>query len=65
MPVEWLTSPEAWIALVTLTSLGIVLGVDIVIFISILTGRLPPEQPRLPEKMAAFGISGKPEEKHQ
>ena len=42
--MEWLTSPEAWIALLTLTSLEIVLGVDNIIFISILVGRLPPEQ---------------------
>src|SRR3989338_2675334 len=44
MHMEWLTSPEAWIALLTLTSLEIVLGVDNIIFISILVGRLPPEQ---------------------
>lgn len=41
---EWLTSPEAWIALVTLTSLEIVLGIDNIIFISILVGRLPEAQ---------------------
>ena len=40
--MEWLTSPEAWIALATLTMLEIVLGVDNIIFISILVGRLPP-----------------------
>jgi predicted tellurium resistance membrane protein TerC len=42
--MEWLASPEAWVALVTLTALEIVLGVDNIIFISILAGRLPPEQ---------------------
>jgi predicted tellurium resistance membrane protein TerC len=42
--MEWITSPEAWIALTTLTFLEIVLGVDNIIFISILVGRLPPEQ---------------------
>jgi predicted tellurium resistance membrane protein TerC len=42
--MEWLTSPEAWIALTTLTLLEIVLGVDNIIFISILVSRLPPEQ---------------------
>src|SRR6187551_430018 len=42
--MEWLTSPEAWIALLTLTVLEIVLGVDNIIFISILAGKLPPEQ---------------------
>jgi predicted tellurium resistance membrane protein TerC len=42
--VEWLTSPDIWAALVTLTALEIVLGVDNVIFISILAGKLPREQ---------------------
>ncbi len=42
--MEWLSSPEAWIALTTLTALEIVLGVDNIIFISILVGRLPPAQ---------------------
>lgn len=41
---EWLASPEAWIALGTLTALEIVLGIDNIIFISILVGRLPPHQ---------------------
>jgi predicted tellurium resistance membrane protein TerC len=41
---EWLTDPEAWIALFTLTALEIVLGVDNIIFISILVGRLPEHQ---------------------
>ena len=40
--MELLTSPETWIALVTLTVLEIVLGIDNVIFISILVQRLPP-----------------------
>jgi predicted tellurium resistance membrane protein TerC len=37
----WLTSPEAWIALGTLTALEIVLGIDNIIFISILVSRVP------------------------
>lgn len=37
----WLTNPEAWIALVTLTALEIVLGIDNIIFISILVSKLP------------------------
>ncbi len=41
---EWLADPEAWIALFTLTALEIVLGVDNIIFISILVGRLPESQ---------------------
>ena len=39
--MDWLTSPEAWVALLSLTALEIVLGVDNIIFISILVGRLP------------------------
>jgi len=42
--MEWMTQPEAWIALATLTALEIVLGIDNIIFISILAGRLPEEQ---------------------
>ncbi len=41
---EWLANPEAWIALGTLTALEIVLGIDNIIFISILVGRLPDTQ---------------------
>ena len=42
--MEWITSPEAWIALLSLTVLEIVLGIDNIIFISILSARLPKEQ---------------------
>jgi predicted tellurium resistance membrane protein TerC len=42
--LEWMSDPQAWIALVTLTVLEIVLGIDNIIFISILAGKLPPEQ---------------------
>ncbi|MGH8685042.1 MAG: TerC family protein [Nitrosospira sp.] len=48
---EWLTSPEAWIALVTLTALEIVLGIDNIIFISILVGRLPEAQRNFARRM--------------
>ena len=41
---EWIISPEAWIALATLTALEIVLGIDNIIFISILVSRLPDHQ---------------------
>ena len=42
--MEWLSDPATWTALVTLFVLEVVLGVDNVIFISILAGKLPPEQ---------------------
>jgi len=42
--MEWLTNPEIWIGLITLTALEIVLGIDNVVFISILAGKLPEKQ---------------------
>jgi predicted tellurium resistance membrane protein TerC len=42
--VEWITDPQSWIALITLTVLEIVLGIDNIVFISILTSKLPAEQ---------------------
>jgi len=44
--IALLTSPEAWAALVTLTALEIVLGIDNVIFLSIVVSRLPPQRAR-------------------
>ncbi len=42
--MEWITDPSAWVALITLAALEIVLGVDNIIFISILVARLPDRQ---------------------
>ena len=42
--MEWITQPEAWVALGTLTILEIVLGIDNIIFIAILADKLPEEQ---------------------
>ena len=42
--MDWLTAPNAWIALLTLTVLEIVLGIDNIVFISILAGKLPDDQ---------------------
>jgi predicted tellurium resistance membrane protein TerC len=42
--MEQLANPEIWIALATLTALELVLGIDNIIFISILAGKLPPER---------------------
>jgi len=41
---DWITEPSAWVALGTLTALEIVLGIDNIIFISILSGKLPEQQ---------------------
>ena len=53
--MEWLSDPNAWLGLLTLTALEIVLGIDNIIFISILAGRLPePERP----KARKLGLAG-------
>ena len=49
--VDWLTDPQAWIGLLTLTALEIVLGIDNVVFISILAGKLPVEQQKKARQM--------------
>ena len=42
--MEWLTDPQTWIAFLTLTALEIVLGIDNIVFISILADKLPADQ---------------------
>jgi predicted tellurium resistance membrane protein TerC len=49
--MEWLSDPEIWISIVTLTLLEIVLGIDNLIFISILSGKLPVQQQAKARKM--------------
>lgn len=49
--MEWVTDPQSWVALLTLTVLEIVLGIDNIIFISILVGRLPPERRDLARRL--------------
>ncbi len=49
--MDWLTNPEIWISVLTLTALEIVLGIDNVIFISILAGKLPAEQQEKARKL--------------
>lgn len=44
MNLDWISQPESWIALLTLTALEIVLGIDNIVFISILAGKLPEAQ---------------------
>jgi predicted tellurium resistance membrane protein TerC len=51
--MQLLTDPQAWLAFVTLSALEIVLGIDNIIFISVLVGRLPPEQRK---KARNFGL---------
>src|SRR5687767_9137210 len=42
--MDWLSDPQSWIALLTLTVLEVVLGIDNIVFIAILAGKLPPEK---------------------
>ncbi|MFD2608198.1 TerC family protein [Deinococcus taklimakanensis] len=51
----WITQPEAWLAFGTLLLLEVVLGIDNVIFISILAGKLPPEQQRRARTLGLLG----------
>ena len=53
--MESLTDPQIWIALATLTFLEIVLGVDNIIFISILSGKLPPHQQPRARRLGLLG----------
>ncbi|WP_342247117.1 TerC family protein [Pseudomonas sp. OTU5201] len=52
--MEWLTSPEIWVAFFTLTALEIVLGIDNIIMIAILVGRMPPH---LQARTRLFGLA--------
>lgn len=52
---EWATSPEIWIALITLTALEIVLGIDNIVFIAIAAAKLPTEQQPLARKLGLAG----------
>ena len=56
--IAHLSSPEIWIALATLTFLEIVLGVDNVIFISILSGKLPEDQQARARRLGLLGAMG-------
>ena len=52
--MDWLQDPQAWIGLITLTFLEVVLGIDNVIFISILAGKLPAAQQGKARKIGLF-----------
>ena len=52
--IELLTSPQAWIAFATLTALELVLGIDNIIFISILVDKLPPERREFARRLGLF-----------
>jgi predicted tellurium resistance membrane protein TerC len=53
--MDWLTDPSAWAGLFTLTALEIVLGIDNIIFISILSGKLPGENQAKARKLGLMG----------
>jgi predicted tellurium resistance membrane protein TerC len=53
--MEWLADPNAWLGLLTLTALEIVLGIDNIIFISILASKLPPAQQPKARRLGLMG----------
>lgn len=53
--IELLTSPDAWLSLLMLTTLEVVLGIDNIVFLTILTGRLPPEQRLMGRRLGLMG----------
>jgi predicted tellurium resistance membrane protein TerC len=53
--MDWLSDPNAWLGLLTLTALEIVLGIDNIIFISILAGKLPPDQQPKARRLGLIG----------
>ena len=55
---DWIADPQAWIALATLTALELILGVDNIIFISILAGKLPEAERGRARKLALLGAMG-------
>ena len=48
---QWVTDPQIWLSLLTLSALEIVLGIDNLVFLTILTNRLPPEQRAMGRKI--------------
>lgn len=56
--MEFLSSPETYLSLITLTAMEIVLGIDNIIFISILSGRLPPDQRDRGRRIGLLGAFG-------
>jgi predicted tellurium resistance membrane protein TerC len=53
--MSWLSNPDAWVGLLTLTALEIVLGIDNIIFISILAGKLPASEQGRARKLGLMG----------
>jgi len=56
--MDWIADPNAWIGLLTLTALEIVLGIDNIIFISILSGKLPQADQAKARRLGLFGAFG-------
>ena len=52
--MSWISTPAAWVALFTLTVMEIVLGIDNIVFISILVDKLPPEKREFARRIGLF-----------
>lgn len=55
---EWISDPAIWASLATLTVMEIVLGIDNVVFISVIVGRLPPEDAKRMRQIGLLGALG-------
>lgn len=56
--LDWLSDPQIWVSLLTLTTLEVVLGIDNLIFLSILAARLPPERQPIARQVGLFFALG-------
>jgi predicted tellurium resistance membrane protein TerC len=56
--MDWFSDPNAWIGLLTLTALEIVLGIDNIIFITILSGKVAPAEQAKARRLGLFGAFG-------
>ena len=56
--MSWLADPNAWIGLLTLTALEVVLGIDNIIFISILSSKLPKDEQKKARQLGLMGAFG-------
>ena len=56
--MEWMADPQAWIALASLTAIEIVLGIDNIVFITIMAAKAPPEKRALAQKVGLLLAMG-------
>ena len=57
--MDWISNPDIWLSLLTLTALEIVLGIDNLVFIAILAGKLPAHRQKIARQVHG-GFSPRP-----